>query len=308
MAIEVLQGEVTEDTVGRIDLMVRTLVQLSRSKLDRLFANDCVTLNDQACLDPATRVAVGDQVKVAFDPNQGYSAPKRPWSDRAFSIVHEDAELLVVDKSAAVLSVATNREETNTLLDRVNYYLHQKKKNHQAYLIHRLDRGVSGLVVFAKTPNAAEQLKPQFDGNSAQRGFIAVVAGRIQMDEGTFDSYLDTHSNLSRFSTSDTKKGQHAITHFKVLKRMQDTTSVELTFKTARRHQARVQLFEAGHPVIGETRYGIKQAKHEKWKKNRLAMHANSLTFNHPKENDTVTYTCSLPAPLKKLMSQRPKA
>jgi 23S rRNA pseudouridine1911/1915/1917 synthase len=307
MANTVLQGEVTEQQVGRIDLMVRTLVPLSRSKLDRLFVNDCVTLNDTVCRDSSTRVAIGDKVVVTFDPQQGYAAKKRPWSDRAFAIIHEDAHLIVVNKSASVLSVATSKEEPNTLLERVSFYLARKKKNNQAYLIHRLDRGMSGAIVFGKTPDAAKHLKSQFDGNTAVRTLITVVAGTVKPDSGTLESYLDTHSNLSRYSTDDKVRGQHAITKFKVLKRMHDTTALELELETARRHQARVQLFDLGHPVLGETRYGIEQATHEKWKRARLAMHASSLTFKHPKDNAEVTYSCPLPEPMKKLMRQRPK-
>ncbi len=306
MANTVLKGEVTEEQIGRIDLMVRTLVPLSRSKLDRLFANDCVTLNESVCQNPATRVDAGDQVVVTFDPQQGYAARKKAWADRAFSIVHEDADLIVVNKSASVLTVATNKEEANTLLDRVSFYLDHKKKNHQAYLVHRLDRGLSGAIVFGKTPTAAKHLKAQFDGNSAIRSMIAIVAGTVTPDSGKFESYLDTHNNLSRFSTTDKVRGQLAITKFKVLKRMQGMTAVEVELVTARRHQARVQLFDAGHPVLGETRYGIKQATHDKWKRRRLAMHANALTFKHPKDDSEVTFTCELPEPIKKLMRQRP--
>ena len=308
MANTVLQGEVTEELAGRIDLMVRTLVSLSRSKLDRLFANDCVTLNEVICQNPSTRVTAGDKVVVQYDPHQGYSSRKRPWSDRAFSVIHEDPHLIVVNKSASVLTIATNKEEANTLLERVTFYLARKKKNHEACLVHRLDRGVSGLMVFGKTPQAAKHLKLQFDKNTAIRTFIAVVAGTLKPDSGKFESYLDTHNNLSRFSTKDKVRGQHAITKFKVLKRMQDTTAVEIELKTARRHQARVQLFEFGHPVLGETRYGVKQATHEKWKRRRLAMHANSLAFKHPQDDRPVTYSSELPEPIKKLMRQRPKA
>lgn len=306
MADQVFQGEVTEESVGRIDLMVRTLIALSRSKLDRLFENECVKLNDGLCVDPSTRVAIGDKVVVTYDPKQGYSARKKPWSDRAFSIIHEDQDLIVVNKSASVLTIATNKDEPNTLQNRVSFYLSHKKKNSHAYLVHRLDRGVSGAIVFGKTPDAAKHLKSQFDGNSATRILIAVVVGTLEPDAGKFESYLDTHNNLNRFSTSDAVAGQHAITKFKVLKRMVDTTAVELELVTARRHQARVHLFEAGHPVLGETRYGIKQAAHEKWRKGRLAMHASSLTFKHPHDDTPVTYSSKPPERLKKLMRQRP--
>ena len=159
MANTEIKGEVTKELEGRIDLMVRSLLDLPRSKLTALFEHGCVTLNKTPCDNPAARVGAGDRVVVTYDPNQGYSAKKRPWSDRTFTIIHEDDQVLVVNKAAGVLTVPTNKEETNTLLERITTYLSIKKKNHEAYLIHRLDRGMSGVMVFGKTPKAAKQLR-----------------------------------------------------------------------------------------------------------------------------------------------------
>lgn len=302
MANTIIEGEVTEDKVGRIDLMIRTMLDLSRSKLTALFDHGCVSLNKLPCDNPATRVGVGDRVVVKYDPHQGYSEKKRAWSDRTYTIVHEDDQILVVNKAAGVLTVPTNKEEPNTLLERVTFYLNRKKKNHEARLIHRLDRGISGLMVFAKTPKVAKHLRSQFDGDTATRVLFAIVDGVLEPEEGTFDSYLDTHSNLSRYSTNDRASGQHAVTKFKVSKRMIDATAVELELVTARRHQARVQLFEAGHHVLGDERYRKKKYPHERWQKKRLAMHAVLLGFVHPETGKEVRYSSQLPISMRKFL------
>lgn len=302
MAITTVQGEVAEEQAGRIDLYVRTLVELSRSKLKGLFAHGCVSLNELPCADPATRVSVGDSVVVTYDPHQGYSARKRPWSDRTFEIVHEDEHLLVINKAAGVLSVPTNKKEPNTLVDRVTFYLSRKKKNHEAILIHRLDRGVSGVMVFGKTPDAAKELRVQFSSDQPKLVFVAIVHGVVKQDSGTIESYLATHKNLNRYSILDEQNGVHAITKFKVLKRMKDATCIEVELVTARRHQGRVHLFEAGHKVLGDPRYGDSQHPHERWQRKRLAMHAISLTFVHPNSGQEVTYTSELPTPMKKFL------
>ncbi len=301
MAITTIQGEVAEEQAGRINLVVRTLLQLSRSKLNGLFEHGCVQLNQVPCADPATRVTAGDKIVVNYDPHQGYSVTKRAWSDRTFSIVFEDEHLLVINKAAGVLTVPTSKQEPNTLLERISYYLGRKKKNHEAYLIHRLDRGLSGLMVFGKTPTAAKILREQFDGDQATREFVAIVNGVVPEDSGRFESWLETHKNLNRFSTAE-KKGQHAITTFQVIKRMEDATSVEVRLLTARRHQARVQFFEFGHRILGDIRYGNREKPHERWSSKRLAMHATSLTFVHPADGKKVTYTSELPAPMKKFL------
>jgi len=308
MANTVIKGEVTKELEGRIDLMVRSLLDLPRSKLTALFEHGCVTLNQTLCDNPATRVGAGDRIVVSYDPNQGYSGKKRPWSDRTFAIIHEDDQMLVVNKAAGVLTVPTNKEEPNTLLERISSYLSRKKKNHEAFLIHRLDRGMSGVMVFGKTPSAARHLRNQFDHDQAKRVVVAIVDGVMEEDTGTFDSHLDTHNNLSRYSTSEQGKGQHAVTNFKVTKRMVDATAVELNLVTARRHQARVQLFESGHHVLGDTRYRKGRSGHERWDKKRLAMHCTQLTFVHPETGKEVRYTSELPISMRKFIRSGKKA
>lgn len=297
-----ITGEVTKELEGRIDLMVRSLLDLPRSKLTALFEHGCITLNKSPCNNPATRVAVGDKIVVTYDPSQGYTAKKRTWSDRTFSIIHEDDHLMVVNKAAGVLTVPTNKEEQNTLLERISFYLNRKKKNHEAYLIHRLDRGMSGVMVFGKTPKSAKHLRSQFDKDKAKRILFALVDGVLESDSGTLESHLETHNNLSRYSVSEKGKGQHAVTRYKVTKRMVDATAVELELVTARRHQARVQLFEFGHPVLGDTRYCKKKFRHERWDKKRLALHALRLSFAHPHNGEEVSYHSEVPTSIRKFM------
>ncbi len=306
MALKKIDGIVQDAEPQRIDLFVRTLLELPRSKLNGLFQHGCVMLNNQPCTASETRVKKGDRVVVSYDPHQGYAAAKKAWSDRTFQMIHEDDEILVVNKTAGVLTVPTNKDESNTLLDRLSFYLQRKKKNHAAGLIHRLDRGISGVMVFAKTPAAANHLRTQFDNDEAQRFYIAIVHGVVSEDSGTLESWLDTHNNLNRFSTNDKNVGQHAVTKFKVLKRMPDATSLELELLTARRHQARVQLFEAGHRIVGESRYGNDDPTHERWKSKRLAMHASTLTFVHPGTGKSTTFTADLSIPMKKFLRFRP--
>jgi len=306
MPVNKVAGTISSAEPIRIDHFVKTLVELSRSKLNGLFQHGCVTLNGQPCLKSETRVSKGDRVEISYDPQQGYAATKRAWSDRTFSIIYEDDLILVINKSAGTLTVPTNKSESNTLHERVSFYLGRKKKNHESLLVHRLDRSMSGIMVFAKTPDAATKLRAQFDDDTAQRRFIAIVHGVVEQDEGVIESWLETHNNLNRFSTEE-KKGQHALTKFKVLKRMPDATSLEIQLVTARRHQARVHLYEMGHRIVGESRYvDDHDEPHERWKSKRMAFHATSLSFVHPGTEKQVTYVSDLPLPMKKFLRFRP--
>lgn len=302
MATTEFKDTVTPELEGRIDLMVRSLIDLPRSKLNLLFDHGCVSLNGTVCKNSATRVSAGDAIIVSYDSRQGYSKKKRPWSDRTFTIIHEDDDLLVINKASGVLTVPTNKEETNTLLERVTAYLDRKKKNHEAYLIHRLDRGMSGTMVFGKTPKSAKHLRTQFDHDQARRIVFVIVNGELESKSGVFESQLDTHSNLSRYSTSEKGQGQRAVTRYKVTQELEDATGVELELVTARRHQARVHFCEFGHHILGDTRYRQQRFPHEKWEKKRLAMHSVEISFIHPTTMKPVTFKSQLPMTLRKFI------
>ena len=302
MATTEFKDTVTPELEGRIDLMVRSLIDLPRSKLNLLFDHGCVSLNGTVCKNSATRVSAGDAIIVNYDSRQGYSKKKRPWSDRTFTIIHEDDDLLVINKASGVLTVPTNKEETNTLLERVTAYLDRKKKNHEAYLIHRLDRGMSGTMVFGKTPKSAKHLRTQFDHDQARRIVFVIVNGELESKSGVFESQLDTHSNLSRYSTSEKGQGQRAVTRYKVTQELEDATGVELELVTARRHQARVHFCEFGHHILGDTRYRQQRFPHEKWEKKRLAMHSVEISFIHPTTMKPVTFKSPLPMTLRKFI------
>ncbi len=306
MAIVTKEAEVTADLTGRVDLVVQKLTELSRRKLRGLFDHGCVTVNDEPCEDAGLRVEPRDRVVVRYDPHQGYPEKRKPRSDWTFSVVYEDDHLIVVNKAANVLTVATDFGETNTLLERITNYLSHARPKRKAYVAHRLDRSVSGLLVFAKSRAVLKDLQEQFKERKPQRLYIAIVAGKMKKPQGTFRSYLDTGDNLDRFSTSDSTQGQLAITHYNVVKTWNDATLVEVRLETGRRNQIRVHFAEARHPVLGDPRYGRKASSHERWHSNRLALHAVSLGFQHPVTGEALLFESPLPPPMKKFKGSQP--
>ncbi len=296
-------AEVGDEQAGRVDRVVRGLTGLTHSKLPGLFDHGCVTVNGRLCDDGRVRVAAGDRVEVCYDPHQGYREKKRAWADQAFSIVHEDSQIIVVNKSANVLSVATERGgEDDTLVDRVSHYLKHTSRRREALVVHRLDRGVSGLLVFAKSRTVLESLKVQFKARKPERRYVAIVAGVLRRSAGTFRSYLATRKNLDQFSTPDSAAGQLAITHYRVLKTLADTTVVEVRLETGRRNQIRVHFADHGHPVLGDPRYRPKAAEHPRWNAERIALHALSLGFEHPATGERLLFESELPRAMQRFM------
>jgi 23S rRNA pseudouridine1911/1915/1917 synthase len=288
--------------VGRV---VVALTGLSNKKIRGLFDHGCVKLNGAPCPQPGQGVQPGDQVEVCYDPQQGYPEKKRAWDDPTFSIVFEDQQLIVVNKAANVLTVETDRGgERNTLVSRVSHYLKHTSRRREALVVHRLDRGVSGLLVFAKSQRVLEKLQEQFKQRKPERLYIAIVAGILERQSGTYRSHLATGKALNQYSTRDESRGELAITHYRLQKQLADTAVVEVRLETGRRNQIRVHFADHGHPLLGDPRYGRSKSHHELWSDHRIALHAQSLGFEHPATGKPLRFESELPKSMQKFIGR----
>lgn len=284
--------------------MVQQLVTESRSFIKGLFDHKCVIVNGVIEIDAGRALRAGDNVSVRFEANRRYS-PKPPQpKNRGFAVPYEDDFLIVVEKAPDLLTVPSNRGEPHTLIDRVGEYLSHSRGKHRACVVHRLDRGVSGLLVFGKSEAVAEALQEQFARQKPERVYFAIVAGEMKAESGTFRSYLATGRTLTRFSTNDPSKGEYAETHYLVQQRLRGATVVEIRLATGRRNQIRVQFAEAGHPVLGDDRYMPELARHDRWAHKRIALHARSLGFVHPITLKELVFNSELPAEFRLFVNQ----
>jgi 23S rRNA pseudouridine1911/1915/1917 synthase len=292
--------EVTDSTpeeTRKIDRAVQALTGLSRRQIVGLFDQQCVQLNGALCQQPWQRLAIGDLVAVTYDTAKRYQPRKRPPRHLGFDILFEDEHVIVVNKPAGWLTVPTPKREQHTLIQRISDYLTQanRRRRVRVQAVQRLDRGVSGVLVFAKTNDAAVALRAQFQEHAPERQYVAVVAGRMVDDAGTFRSHLATNKALKRYSTTDEAEGELAVTHYEVERRWPDATVVRVWLETGRRNQIRVHFAEAGHPVLGDERYEHEQARHPRWKAKRLALHATRLSFRHPVTGQEGRFDTALP-------------
>jgi len=263
-----------------------------------------VLVNGKMTQDIRRSLTPGDRVEVHRpEPRR---VEQQPLVDRMeLRIVHQDADLLVVEKPAGLLTVPTPRREKHTL-----FSLLARKLQHDSgaaqppelFSVHRLDRDVSGLLVVALSLEIAEKLRDQFAERKPQRRYEALVAGSMELDSGTFRSFLATDEHLNRHSVPTADQGELAITHYKVLQRFPDATQVSVTLETGRRNQIRVHFSEQGHPVLGETRYRRDEAKHAKWPWKRLALHACELGFRHPRTGRELNFNSRLPPEFNQFM------
>jgi 23S rRNA pseudouridine1911/1915/1917 synthase len=239
----------------------------------------------------------GDQVTVG---NLRAAAASRSLERARIRPVHEDDTLIVVDKPSGLLTVATDRENADTLYVRLNEYLRSRKapRPTRALVVHRLDQETSGLVLFAKSDPVKRLLQDTW--RTVEKIYWAVVQGQPNADQGTITSYLiEDSQSLKVFASDRPIAGSRlAIAHYHVLKTRGDHSLVEVRLETGRKHQIRVQLASIGCPVAGDRRYGAKSEGCP-----RLALHASKLLLAHPLTCQRLDFTSPLPKTLQKLVS-----
>jgi len=217
-------------------------------------------------------------------------------ADSDIEILFEDRDLIVIVKPAGLLTIATEKERRRTayamLVDHVRRF-----RAGRIFIVHRLDREASGLIVFAKTAEAKTALQKQFEDHSAGRTYLAVTEGRIPRDTFTVESLLAENTAFRCYSTRDPSKGKRAVTHVKVIKRSPHRTLVEVRLETGRKHQIRVHLADEGFPIVGDPAYGDKRSPIR-----RMALHGAALTFRHPHTGEALTFTSPLPADVAALV------
>lgn len=216
---------------------------------------------------------------------------------RGLVILYEDRDILVVDKPPGLLTVATDSDKTRTVYFILTDYVRKgyRKSRNRIFIVHRLDREASGILVFAKSIEAKLRLQGQW--NETQKKYLAVVHGRCERKAETITTYLAENKAHIVYSTSDTSKGKLSQTSYKVLKETRDFALLEVDLVTGRKHQIRVHLAGIGHPIVGDPKYG----KGDRGRP-RLALHARSIAFKHPISGDRLAFETKVPAYFHQLM------
>lgn len=191
---------------------------------------------------------------------------------KKLDIIYEDKEILVINKEPNLLTIATDKRETNTLYNEVSEYVKKQYPKNKVFIVHRLDKDTSGIVIFAKTMKMKKYLQDNWV--SVKREYIAIVKGKMPKDKDTLKSYLKESKTLNVYSTKDTKNGKLAITDYEVLQSNNKYSLLKINIKTGRKNQIRVQLSDINHPIIGDKKYGSKSSEIK-----RLALHASLVEY-----------------------------
>ena len=210
-----------------------------------------------------------------------------------FPIIFEDEHLLVVDKPSGLLTIATNKEKEKTLYHMVREYVKQNNKNNKIFIVHRLDKDTSGIVIFSKDEKTKKDLQDNWNDYVRLREYVAVVHGKLNKKENKIVEYLkETKTHL--VYASKNKEGKEAITNYKVIKESADYSLVQVLIETGRTNQIRVAFSNLGHPIVGDNKYGIKD------KEKRLFLHANRLKIYYPVIKKEILFEIATPQDFKK--------
>ena len=215
-----------------------------------------------------------------------------------FDILFEDEHIIVVNKPSGLLTIATNKEKEKTLYHIVREYLVNKNKNNKIFVVHRLDKDTSGIVILAKDEKTKNKLQENWNNYVSLREYVAVVEGILEKKNDRIVEYLkETKTNLV-YSTKN-KDGKEAITNYKVIKESKNYSMLEIKLETGRKNQIRVALANLNHPIVGDKKYGNKKSN-----ENRLFLHANRLKIYYPEIKKEILFETNTPKEFKKMMSE----
>lgn len=217
---------------------------------------------------------------------------------RGMKVHFEDESVIVIDKPANLLSIASEAEKEDTAYAFLTTYVRKGSpfSKDRVWIVHRLDRETSGLMVFARTEEAKRDLQENWD--EAEKHYLAIVEGSMPARQGTLRSFLDERNPFIVFSTPESEHTRHAVTHYEVLKHVSGFSLVKLVLETGRRHQIRVQLAEAGCPIIGDEKYGAKTNPAQ-----RLGLHSCHLQFFHPDTGAELSFDSPMPHALEQVIA-----
>lgn len=283
---------------GRLGSRGRAGTALARGKI---FINDA----EAGPADASRRLATGESVRLWQDrPGSAKTRSHRAARPGELSIVYEDDALVVVNKPPGLLAVPLERkEDADSVEDLLVHHLRSKGKR-RPLVVHRIDRDTSGLVVFAKRPDALSRLKGQFRRREPARIYLAVVYGHPSPASGTWRDHLvwDQRSLIQKETHPKDPLGKEARSDYRVLEQFEDAALIEVQLVTGRRNQIRLQARLRGHTLIGEQRYvyGGEELRSISFK--RQALHAYQLGFEHPVSGKYVTFEAPVPADLLDLL------
>jgi len=302
----------------RIDVFINKKNKLiSRTRIKNLILKEQLKLNDEAINSPSKRVSTGD--KIVLQILEPKKTSLKPY-DFKLEIIHEDEDLLVINKPAGIIMHPGAGNYDNTI---VNALMHYNKNALSTIgdelrpgIVHRIDKGTSGLIVIAKNNETHENLSIQFSDHTITRVYQLLIWGKLKPSSGKIDTFITRSSKNRQMMEVRNSKGKRAITNYKTLEIFENDKTptlslVECKLETGRTHQIRVHMTHMGNSIMGDKKYKKKYKKLKNidtnlenliYKLDRQFLHAKTLGFIHPKTNEEMIFSSFLPQDLENIL------
>lgn len=276
-----------EWTVGEPTELLQFLYEVmpskSRNAVKSILSRGQVVVNDKVSTQFNDLLKENDHVKI----HTRVASEEVKMS--GVSIIYEDHDLIVIDKSAGLLSVATKKERDMTAYRQLTDYVQSVRPQNRLFVVHRLDRETSGVMMFAKNKDTQQTLQNTWEEAVSERTYVALVEGNIKKG-GTITSWLKENKAFYVYSSKTPDDGLKAVTHYKVLKSSRNVSLLEVQLETGRKNQIRVHMQDIGHPVIGDKKYGATNTSI-----GRLGLHAQAIAFTHPTTGKELRFESKTP-------------
>ena len=283
--------EVTEPSELLKFLQVK-IPSKSRNDLKSLLEHRQILVDQEVITRFNHPLELGQQVVVNWSK---VLVEKQP---QGLKIVFEDPYIIIIEKQAGLLSIATATEREQTAYSILSEHVKNRDPKNKIFVLHRLDRETSGVMMFAKSEKIQKSLQNAWKEAVLERTYVVVVEGPVTKEEGTITSWLTESKTFMMYSSRTPNDGQKAVTHYKVLKKNKHYSLLEVKLETGRKNQIRVHMKDIGHSVIGDKKYGA--TKHPLA---RLGLHARVLAFRHPVTGEEVRYETDIPKEFLNLFS-----
>lgn len=280
---------VTEGT-ELMQFLIENLPQKNRDNIKTLLRDNQILVDG----DPVSQYNYHLRPGQLIEISRNKIAQKKTY--KGISVIYEDNDLIVIDKHAGVLSVATDNKEKFTAYSILYDHVKRKNQDGKIFVVHRLDRETSGLMMFAKSARIQKILQENWNEIIRERVYVAVVEGGVNPSSGEISSYLRESKNMVVYSSQQGDDGKYAVTHYETTKSSDYFSMLRMSLRTGRKNQIRVHLQDLGHPIVGDKKYGSKVNP-----VNRLALHAQVLAFRHPVNNRELKFETTVPRKFQEL-------
>ena len=281
--------KVTEPT-ELMKFLIEKFPEKSRTTIKSMLAHKQITVGDAVTTKFDTPLKRGQM--VFFNKKKSEEKPRF----RGLRIVHEDNDIIVIEKDSGLLSMASETEKNKTAYSMLSEYVKRFDPKNLIFIVHRLDRDTSGLMMFAKSKRVQELMQKAWTEAIVERSYVVVVEGTVENTEGTITSWLKENKALVMYSSQIPDDGQKSITHYKVMKADKEFSLLEVKLETGRKNQIRVHMKDIGHPVTGDKKYGAKLNP-----VGQMGLHARVLAFKHPITGKSYRFDTPIPFKFQKL-------